>query len=123
VPAALCQLDADLASPHTAEHQRNDNYMLMLLRFVGFVAILLGCAALVVAQHRWSERMLAQVNARRPSHDQLRLWNGSLFRSWTLREEFRRTDPAEYRRAMLRFGICGAFLIAAMWWLMAGIHV
>jgi hypothetical protein len=97
--------------------------MLMLLRFVGFVPILFGCIALVVAQHRWSEGMLARVNAKRPSHDQLRLWSGELFHSWTLHEEFRQIDPGEYRRAMLRFGICAAFLIAAMLWLMAGIHV
>jgi hypothetical protein len=93
----------------------------MLLRFVGIVVILLGFIALVVAAHRWSERMLARVNAKRPADDQLKLLSGALFHSWTLQRAFRQNDPGEYWRATVGFGICALLLIAAMWWLMSGL--
>src|SRR5688500_652486 len=93
----------------------------MFLRIVAFVVLMFGVLAFGMAQHRWSERMLVKANAKRPVTDKLPLWGVSLFHSWRVEDAFRDADPAEFRRARIRFLVWGALLLAATVAVLGGI--
>ena len=95
--------------------------MPMFLRFVGLVAILLCVIPFVLAQERWTERMLAKVMAKRPPNQQLTLWSGGAFHFWSLYEACRKADPAEFWRGIPRSLMFALFWMATMWWLMRAI--
>lgn len=86
----------------------------MFLRTIGFVAVLLGFAAWGLAQHRWAERMLAQVNQSRPADKRIPAIGAGPFQVLEAWGQYRRTDPVGFRRALLAFSISGLLLMGAM---------
>lgn len=92
----------------------------MFWRAVGFVVVMFGFVAWGLAQHRWTEHMLARVNQTRPPDKQLRSWGVSSFSLFDLHEEFWRVDPKGYPRAMLGFLLSGLILVGLALWLTGG---
>jgi hypothetical protein len=86
----------------------------MFWRAIGFVAVLLGFAAWGLAQYRWTERMFAAVNKNRPRDKQIPVIAARPFQALEARREYRRMDPVGYRKAMIRSGISGLLLMAAL---------
>ena len=92
----------------------------MFWRILGFIGLLWSVIAFGLAQHRWTERMLARVNAERPFEDQLQFWTYGPFQVLELHQQFRRLDPAGYWRAMIRFALTAVVLLVLMLSLMIG---